>query len=315
MGRVPAVISHVVCALIAAALYFFFVLPRWWELTGGIPLTAGTVLRVITGLVIAAAAIPVALNLARVRGPEHGLPQAALSLRIGAIAAHLLAGVLIIATAISEIWLSLDDVGQWLFGVYGGAAAVAVLGMAAFYLAFVAEQPAPPEKPLTPKTRRTWFGKKTPAPTAVAGAAAESTASTGTELDESDETDKTEAADGAEDTEEAEAADKDTGEDDTGAAGDDTAAEPTESGTDDTDTAEATEATTVTDDESDTPGSDEKAPDATATEPDTATATATDSEVKPDSEATAAGGLRNRRPTGKSARQRRRTRGGRTGAD
>ena len=38
--------------------------------------------------------------------------------------AHVLAGVLIIGTAISEIWLSLDAAGQWLFGIYGAAAAI-----------------------------------------------------------------------------------------------------------------------------------------------------------------------------------------------
>ena len=67
---------------------------------------------------------------------------------------HVLAGVLIIGTAISEIWLNLDSAGRWLFGIYGAAAAIALLGIFAFYLAFVAELPPPPPKPLKPKAAK-----------------------------------------------------------------------------------------------------------------------------------------------------------------
>ena len=74
-----------------------------------------------------------------------------MTLRTSSITLHVLAGVLIIGTAISEIWLSLDGAGQWLFGIYGAAAAIALLGILAFYLAFVAEQTPPPPKPLKPK--------------------------------------------------------------------------------------------------------------------------------------------------------------------
>ena len=68
-----------------------------------------------------------------------------------AVSLGLLAGVLIVGTAISEIWFSLDNAGQWLFGIYGAAAAIALLGIFAFYLASVAELPPPPPKPLKPK--------------------------------------------------------------------------------------------------------------------------------------------------------------------
>jgi type IV secretory pathway VirB10-like protein len=77
--------------------------------------------------------------------------------------AHVLAGVLIIGTAISEIWLSLDAAGRYLFAIYGAAAAIAVLGFFAFYLSFVAELPPPPPKPIKakkPKQRRIGGRKK-----------------------------------------------------------------------------------------------------------------------------------------------------------
>ena len=90
-------------------------------------------------------------TLLRTRKPEFGTPQLALTLRVWSIVAHVLAGVLIIGTAISEIWLSLDSAGPWLFGIYGAAAAIALLGIFAFYLSFVAELPPPPPKPLKPK--------------------------------------------------------------------------------------------------------------------------------------------------------------------
>jgi hypothetical protein len=65
-----------------------------------------------------------------------------------------LAGLLIAGAGISEIWLSLDTAGQWLFGIYGGAAAIALLGAFTFYLAFVAELPPPPPKPLKTKAAK-----------------------------------------------------------------------------------------------------------------------------------------------------------------
>ena len=157
MGRKVAIPWHALFSIAAGFLYFFFVLPRWPELMGDTAHSLGTSLRIVTGALIALAALPVVFTLLRTRKPELGTPQLALSLRIWSIVAHVLAGVLIIGTAISEIWLSLDAAGRWLFGIYGAAAAIALLGIFAFYLSFVAELPPPPPKPIKakkPKERR-----------------------------------------------------------------------------------------------------------------------------------------------------------------
>jgi hypothetical protein len=151
MRRWVAVLWHASFSTIAAVLYFFFVLPRWYELMGETSHTLGTVMRIVAGALIGLAALPVVFTLLRTRRPEFGTPQLALTLRISSIALHVLAGALIIGTAISEIWLSLDDAGRWLFGIYGAAAAIALLGVFAYYLAFIAELPPPPPKPLKPK--------------------------------------------------------------------------------------------------------------------------------------------------------------------
>jgi hypothetical protein len=154
MGRTVAVVWHASFCIAAGVLYFFFVLPRWPELIGDTSHTLGTALRIVTGALIGLAALPVVFTLLRTRRPELRTPQLALTLRTSSIGLHVLAGVLVIGTAISEIWLSLDTAGQWLFGIYGAAAAVALLGILAFYLAFVAELPPPPPKPLKPKEKR-----------------------------------------------------------------------------------------------------------------------------------------------------------------
>ncbi|WP_406813723.1 hypothetical protein [Mycobacterium sp. M23085] len=157
MGRKVAIPWHASFSIAAGVLYFLFVLPRWPELMGDTAHTLGTALRIVTGALVALAALPVVFTLLRTRKPELGTPQLALSLRVWSIVAHVLAGVLIIGTAISEIWLSLDAAGRWLFGIYGAAAAIALLGIFAFYLAFVAELPPPPPKPIKakkPKKRR-----------------------------------------------------------------------------------------------------------------------------------------------------------------
>jgi hypothetical protein len=151
MGRTVAVVWHASFSIAAGVLYFFFVLPRWPELLGDTSHTLGTVLRIVTGALIGLAALPVVFTLLRTRRPEFGTPQLALTLRTSSIALHVLAGALIIGTAISEIWFSVDNAGQWLFGIYGAAAAIALLGIFAFYLAFVAELPPPPPKPLKAK--------------------------------------------------------------------------------------------------------------------------------------------------------------------
>src|SRR5689334_3084309 len=151
MSRTVAVVWHASFSIAAGVLYFFFVLPRWWELSGDTSPTLGTALRIVTGALIGLAALPVVFTLLRTRRPEFGTPQMALRLYTSSIVLHVLAGVLILGTAISEIWISLDNAGQWLFGIYGAAAAIALLGISAFYLAFVAELPPPPPKPLKPK--------------------------------------------------------------------------------------------------------------------------------------------------------------------
>lgn len=151
MGRKVAIPWHASFSIGAGVLYFFFVLPRWPELMGDTTHTLGTALRIVTGALIGLAALPVVFTLLRTRKPELGTPQLALSIRVTSIVCHVLAGVLIIGTAISEIWLSLDAFGQWLFGIYGAAAAIAVLGFFAFYLSFVAELPPPPPKPIKAK--------------------------------------------------------------------------------------------------------------------------------------------------------------------
>jgi hypothetical protein len=154
LARKFAVVWHELSWLAAGVLYFYFVLPRTHELMGDTSHTLGTVARIVAGLVIALAALPVVFTLLRSRKPEFGTPQLALTLRTGSVVAHVLAGVLIVGTAISEIWLTLDNVGQWLFGVYGAAAAIALLGIFGFYLSFVAELPPPPPKPIKAKQEK-----------------------------------------------------------------------------------------------------------------------------------------------------------------
>jgi hypothetical protein len=245
MGRKIAVPWHLLFCVAAGVLYFYFVLPRWPELTGDTSPGWGTAMRIVTGALIGLAALPVVFTLLRTRKPELGTPQLALSLLTWSIVAHVLAGVLIIGTAISEIWLSLDEAGQYLFGIYGAAAAIAVLGFFSFYLSFIAELPPPPPKPIkAKKPKQSRLRRRTKGP---AEAEAE---------EEADEADETESeADEADETVEAEVG------------------EPEE-----TETLEPAEETV------------EAVPESPATE-----------EVP-------AGGLRNRRPTGKAShRLRRRT--------
>jgi hypothetical protein len=127
-------------------------------------------MRIVTGVLIGLAALPVTFTLIKTRKPEYGTPTLALSLRVWSIVLHVLGGVLIIGAAIAEIWLSLDSAGQWLFGVYGAAAAIALLGALAFYLAFVAEMAPPPPKPLKSKERTRNRGRRKAAADADADA-------------------------------------------------------------------------------------------------------------------------------------------------
>ena len=275
MGRKAATWWHVTFSIAAGVLYFFFVLPRWPELMGDTSHTLGTVMRIVAGILIALAALPVVFTLLRARKPEYGTPQLALTLQTSSIVAHVLAGVLIVGTAISEIWLNLDTVGQWLFGVYGAAAAIALLGIFGFYLSFIAELPPPPPKPLKPKKekrrRRSTGGRK-----------------------------KDGEADEAEDTEDA----ADTGEAEDEA---DEAAEAEADGDETTETPEETDQPAEVTAETAVDSTTEE-PESTAEEAPVLEDTGVDDEYAADS----AGGLRNRRPTGKSSgvHRRRRTRRG-----
>ncbi|EID12170.1 hypothetical protein MXEN_13941 [Mycobacterium xenopi RIVM700367] len=160
MGRKVAIVWHALSWIAAGALYFFFAIPRWYELMGELPHALGTAGRIGCGGLIGLGALPVVFTLLRTRKPEYGTPQLALSLRVWSIGAQVLAGVLVVGAAISEIWLSLDTGGQWLFGIYGAAAAIALLGIFSFYLSFVAELPPPPPKPRKAKQPRRRLRRK-----------------------------------------------------------------------------------------------------------------------------------------------------------
>jgi len=153
MQRRAATALHLGLFGIGAALYIVFVLPRWWVLTGDLPNTAAMVGRIAAGVPIAAAAVPIMLNLRRALQPGFRTPELALRMRAWSAVMHVLAGILIILAAISEILLGLGAAGPWLFAVYGAAAAIALLGFAAFQLSYAAEKPpaeAKPPKPAKP---------------------------------------------------------------------------------------------------------------------------------------------------------------------
>jgi hypothetical protein len=267
MGRRVATFWHATFSIVAGVLYFFFVLPRWPELMGDTSHSLGTAARIVAGVVIALAALPVVFTLLRARKPEYGTPALALTLQTCSTVAHVLAGVLIVGTAISEIWLSLDNAGQWLFGIYGAAAAIAVLGIFGFYLSFVAELPPPPPKPLKPKKEKKQRRRRKKDGEAEA-------ADEGEEADaEADE-----AADADADTEADEA-----DEGDTEADGD------TEAEAEDDEAVESPEVESAA-----------AEPESTAEE-----ASAVEDE---DTVESSTGGLRNRRPTGKSSGTHRRRR-------
>ncbi|BBZ25346.1 hypothetical protein [Mycolicibacter hiberniae] len=194
MSRTVATVWHASLATLAAILYFLFVLPRWWELTGFSPHTLGTVMRVLLGVLIGAMALPVTAVLKQARKPEFGTPQLALTLLTGSIVAHAVAAVMIAGTAVSEIWLSLDDAGMWLFGIYGAAAAIALLGIGAFYLAFVAEMPPPPPKPIKPKAEKQRKRRRDKKADAAEAEDSDTDEDTGDD-ETADDTDETAAAD------------------------------------------------------------------------------------------------------------------------
>jgi hypothetical protein len=153
MPRRAATAVHLALTLLGAALYIVFVLPRWWVLTGDVPSTPAAIGRIAAGVPIALAAVPIMLNLRQALKPGLHTPELALRLRAWSAVLHVVAGVLIILTAIIETWLGLGAAGPWLFAVYGAAAAIAILGVAAFFLSRVAEKPpaaAKPPKPAKP---------------------------------------------------------------------------------------------------------------------------------------------------------------------
>ena len=217
MRRGIASLWHASSLVIAGALYFLFVLPRWFELTGQWPATLGTVMRIVCGVLVLLTALPVLLTLQRTRKPELGTPTLALQLRVWSIVGHVAAGLLMLGAGISEIWLDLDNVGQWLFGIYGAAAALALLGAFAFYLAFVAELPPPPPKPLAPKREKRGRGRKTEAVEETVAAEADASEADTTETADAQpaeaetdqtETDQTETDENTADATEPEATDE-----------------------------------------------------------------------------------------------------------
>lgn len=152
--------SHAALSLIAGLLFFFFALPRWPELNGATGHSFGTGMRIVTGVLLAAAGVPALLSWRRTRRPEFATPQLALTLRAASFTGHFLAGALIIGTAIAEIWLDLDRFGIWEFAVYGAAAAIGLLAFSAYQLAVVAERPAPARK-ARPAKKKTVKGAST----------------------------------------------------------------------------------------------------------------------------------------------------------
>jgi hypothetical protein len=150
MGRRGAKALHLALFLVGVVLYVVFVLPRWWVLTGDIPTAVATAGRIAAGIPIALAAIPALSILKLALGRKARTPELALRLRAWSAVLHVVAGVLILVTAIVEIWLRLAVGGPYLFAVYGAAGAIAILAVLALYLSFVAEKPPAPPKPPKP---------------------------------------------------------------------------------------------------------------------------------------------------------------------
>ena len=309
MGPKVAIPWHATFSIAAGVLYFFFVLPRWPELMGDTTHAVGTTLRMVTGTLIALAALPVVFTLRRTRKPELGTPQLALTLRVWSIVGHVLAGVLIIGAAIAEIWLSLDAAGQYLFGIYGAAAAIAVIGLFAFYLSFVAELPPPPPKPIKPKKpkqpKKRGLRRKKSGEDALVAADDEDDDAEDEDAEDED-ADDSETADVDAESEEAQAPESE------GQTVEATAASPERSeATRDSEVAAAADATveapTVVAQTATAPA-DGDTDDNDVTDDTDVTDVTDDSDVTEESQ----GGLRNRRPTGKGSHRmrRRRTRGG-----
>jgi hypothetical protein len=213
MGRRGAKALHLALFLVGVVLYVVFVLPRWWVLTGDIPTAVATAGRIAAGIPIALAAIPALSILKLALGRKARTPELALRLRAWSAVLHVVAGVLILVTAIVEIWLRLAVGGPYLFAVYGAAGAIAILAVLALYLSFVAEKPpAPPKPPKPPKPAKAPKAEKVKAPKEPRGkkrdtaAAEETTESAENGPAPSAESDEDSPADGAETTAENEPA-------------------------------------------------------------------------------------------------------------
>lgn len=155
MGRRGAKALHLALLLVGVMLYVTFVLPRWWVLTGDIPTAVATAGRIAAGIPIALAALPVLAILRLALSRKAKTPELALRLRAWSAVLHVVAGALILVTAVVEIWLRLAVGGPYLFAVYGAAGAIAILAVLALYLSFVAEKPpAPPKPPKPPKATK-----------------------------------------------------------------------------------------------------------------------------------------------------------------
>lgn len=150
MGRRAAKATHLALFGVGILLYVVFVVPRWWVLIGDIPDTLATVGRIAAGIPIALAALPVLTILRQALVRKDKGPELALRLRAWSAVLHVVAGALILLAAIAEIWLGLGAAGPYLFGVYGAAAAIAILGALALYLSFVAEKPPAEPKAAKP---------------------------------------------------------------------------------------------------------------------------------------------------------------------
>jgi hypothetical protein len=306
MGRKWAIIWHASFSIIAGVLYFYCVVPRWHELMGDWPHALCMAGRISSGALIGLAALPVVFTLLRTRKPELGTPQLALSIRLWSIVAHVLAGVLIIGTAISEIWLSLDAAGQWLFGIYGAAAAIAVLGIFGFYLSFVAELPPPPPKPIKlkePKQKRK--GRKKRSEDEDAESEADEVIDTEEATDTEEAEDEGEETEEAADTEEAEVGEAETTEVELSDPGAPEAAETVEESVDATvESPQVTLEIPKPEPDAEAPTQEAPVPEATEATEDTEDTEVTQVAEKPRPR------LQNRRPTGKTSHRRRRTRGG-----
>jgi len=75
MARRAAIALHLALSVVGVVLYALFVIPRWWVLTGDFPGTLAAAGRIAAGIPIAAAAVPVVLNLQRAVRPESATPN------------------------------------------------------------------------------------------------------------------------------------------------------------------------------------------------------------------------------------------------